>query len=73
MSLAKYKEFIQSASAVHEYSYFPFSLPSLNRAIGDTRGIRGGRIIQLIGNQSSGKSTLALDLITNAQRNQRIR
>jgi recombination protein RecA len=41
---------------------------SLNLAVGDIRGIKAGRIVQLIGNPSSGKSTLALDLIANAQR-----
>lgn len=68
MSLDKYKSFIKSASAVSAMKFFPFSLLSLNLAIGDVRGIRGGRLIQLIGNPSSGKSTLALDLIANAQK-----
>jgi recombination protein RecA len=69
MSLDKYKSFIKSASAVNIVQHFPFSLLSLNLVIGDIAGIRAGRIVQLIGNPSSGKSTLALDLIANAQRN----
>ncbi len=69
MSLDKYKSFITSAAAIQNVTYYPFSLLSLNLAIGDIRGVRSGRIIQLIGNPSSGKSTLALDLIANAQKN----
>lgn len=68
MSLDKYKAFIKSAAAVPSAMFFPFSLLSLNLAVGDIRGIKGGRIVQLIGNPSSGKSTLALDLIANAQK-----
>lgn len=68
MSLDKYKAFIKAASATTETAHFPFSLLSLNLAVGDIRGVRSGRIMQLIGNPSSGKSTLALDLIANAQK-----
>lgn len=69
MSLDKYKAFIKAASTVNSMQHFPFSLMSLNLAIGDIQGIRGGRVVQIIGNPSSGKSTLALDLIANAQKN----
>jgi len=68
MSLEKYKAFIKAASSVSEFTYIPFSLMSLNQVVGDSRGVKSGRIIQLIGNPSSGKSTLALDLIANAQK-----
>lgn len=68
MSLDRYKAFIKNASQVNEGIFIPFSLLSLNIVLGDIRGIRSGKIVQLIGNPSSGKSTLALDLIASAQR-----
>lgn len=67
MSLDKYKAFIKAASTTTDIVHFPFSLMSLNIAVGDIKGVKGGKIMQLIGNPSSGKSTLALDLIANAQ------
>ena len=64
--LAKeYKEFINTIAPIEWYQ---FSLISLNKIVGG-KGIKGGRVIQLLGNKSSGKSSLALDLIANAQKN----
>jgi recombination protein RecA len=62
----KYKDIINATAP--EY-YFPFSLLSLNRAIGDMRGLRGGRMYQIAGKESAGKTTLSLDLIAQAQKN----
>lgn len=65
LDLAKeYKEFINTEAPIEWYQ---FSLISLNRLVGGS-GIKGGRIIQLLGNKSSGKTSLALDLIANAQK-----
>ena len=64
--LAKeYKDFINTTAPIEWYQ---FSLISLNKIVGG-KGIKGGRVIQLLGNKSSGKSSLALDLIANAQKN----
>lgn len=62
--LKKYKDVINTEPPIY---YFPFSAISLNRAIGDMRGLRGGRLYQIAGKESSGKTTLSLDLIKNAQ------
>lgn len=48
--------------------YFPSSLPSVNMAIGDMRGIQGGSIVQLLAEPGHGKTTLALDYIAQAQK-----
>lgn len=48
--------------------YYPFATLSLNMLVGDKRGLRGGRLYQIIGNESTGKSTLSLDLIMQAQK-----
>lgn len=61
-------DFIMFASQPRERFYIPFSLPSLNRLIGNKDGLMSGRILELVGSESTGKSTLALDLIKNAQR-----
>lgn len=61
-------DFIMAASQPRERFYIPFSLPSLNRIIGNKDGLMSGRILELVGGESTGKSTLALDLIKNAQR-----
>lgn len=47
--------------------YYKFSLISLNTLVGG-KGLRGGRIVQLVGAKSCGKSTISLDLIANAQK-----
>lgn len=59
----RYKQFI-NIEVPDEW--FVFSLLSLNLLVGG-KGLRGGRIVQFLGNKSSGKSTLALDIIKNAQ------
>jgi recombination protein RecA len=63
--LKKYKDVINTETP--EY-WYPFSLLSLNRLVGNLKGLRGGRMYQFIGEKSTGKSTLSLDLIANAQR-----
>ena len=62
-----YKDYVHSASADISYTYFPFSVSSLNIALGDP-GIRTRRITQIVGKTTTGKTTLALGLIASAQR-----
>jgi recombination protein RecA len=50
------------------HAYFPSSLVSLNKAIGDLRGIQGGSLVQLLAEPGHGKTTLALDYIAQAQK-----
>ena len=59
--------FMQSASIEPDRVFIPFSLPSLNAALDSTRGLQCGRMCEIVGTESTGKSTLALDLIKNAQ------
>lgn len=71
----KWKDVISFASTPRERNYFTFTAPSLNwLASGgrDYRGIRSGTLIELVGAKSSGKSTLALDLVANAQRKDKL-
>ena len=69
MAKSSLEMFIQSASEPTERFYIPFSLPSLNtEVIKNPKGFQTGRMVELVGMPSSGKSTLALDLICNAQR-----
>lgn len=64
--LRKYKDIINTETP--EY-FYPFSLISLNQLVGDMRGLRGGRMYQFLGKESTGKTTLSLDIIANAQKN----
>jgi recombination protein RecA len=50
-----------------EGTYIPSSSEALNRAIG-IGGIPRGRVIEIFGPESSGKTTLALDFCASAQR-----
>lgn len=64
------QDIITFASTPRERFYYKFSAPSLNwLASGgrDYRGIRSGTLIEIVGAKSSGKSTIALDLVANAQ------
>jgi recombination protein RecA len=65
--LKKYKDFVSLGSKERIRPYFSLGPLSLNIAAGDSRGIPAGRIIQIVGKQSSGKSTLALDMIHQYQ------
>jgi recombination protein RecA len=51
-----------------QHTYFRSSLPSVNVALGDLRGIQGGSIVQLLAEPGHGKTTLALDFIAQAQK-----
>ncbi len=66
--LKKFSDYVQYANVPIERSYFQFSLPTLNLICsGDLKGLRSGSIVQLVGKKSTGKTTLAFDLIVNAQ------
>lgn len=66
--LKRFKDFIRTADIVKERTYIPIGPLSLNLAIGDARGVQTGRIVQIFGKESSGKSTLSLDTIAQCQR-----
>lgn len=59
--------FIQSATYEPERVFIPSSLLSVNKAIDNIHGFQGGRLLEIVGNFSTGKTTLANDLIKNAQ------
>jgi recombination protein RecA len=61
-------EGMSMAGEGREHSWFPSSLPSVNYALGDMRGIQGGSIIMLLAEPGHGKTTMALDLIAQAQK-----
>jgi recombination protein RecA len=50
------------------HQYFPSSIRSLNRAMGSSKGVRGGTIMQLLAEPGHGKTTLALDYVSQAQK-----
>ena len=56
-----------------EHTYFRSSLPSVNVALGDLRGIQGGSIVQLLAEPGHGKTTLALDFIAQAQKSGKLK
>lgn len=68
MAKTSHDDFIQSAEYEPERFFVPSSLLSINDAIGNWRGFQSGRMLELVGDESTGKSTLALDLIANTQR-----
>lgn len=70
--LKKYSDFIGTGTRQKEYLYYPSSLLSLNLAIGTIKGIQGGNIVQFIADAKAGKTTLALDIISCAQKMNRL-
>ena len=66
--LDKYREFITPLSEIEEKPYLSLGPMSINLAVGDLRGIQTGKIIQVVGKHSSGKSTLALDIAAQYQK-----
>lgn len=65
--LKKYRDVIHLGTEDRPKTWISVGPLSLNLAIGDARGIRAGRILQIVGKYSSGKSTLALDIIRQHQ------
>lgn len=66
--LKKYKSTVALGSEERPKTWFSLGPLSLNLSIGDARGVKSGRIVQIVGKYSSGKSTLALDIIAQHQR-----
>jgi len=66
--LKKYKEFISLGNKERQKTFFSLGPLSVNLSVGDSRGIPSGRLVQVVGKQSSGKSTLALDIMAQHQR-----
>lgn len=66
--LQRYKDVIRVASEDRPRSYISLGPLSLNLAVGNPKGVKAGRIVQIVGKFSSGKSTLALDIIAQYQR-----
>lgn len=67
-SKAKLQKFKDYLNIKREYSYVSLGPLSLNIASGDPRGIKAGRMIQIFGKESGGKSTLALDIVAQFQK-----
>lgn len=66
--LKKYKGIVSLASEPRPKRWFSMGPLGLNLAIGDARGVQSGKIVQVFGKPSSGKSTLSLDVIRQFQR-----
>ena len=63
--LKKYKDVINSSKERHYVSMGPLSV---NLSVGNIRGVQSGRMIQIVGRESSGKTTLALDIVAQYQK-----
>lgn len=61
--LKKYQDYAQLASEVREKPLLSFGPLSLNLLLGSPDGIPSGRIVQITGKPSHGKTTLALDIV----------
>lgn len=59
----KYGQFIMKADQERPKTYFSLGPLSMNLAIGNVKGVPSGRIIQITGKSSTGKSTLALTIL----------
>lgn len=73
--LKKFRQVVDYASTPIPRDYYQFSAPSLNWIVSGGQGVKGiqsGVMIELVGKKSSGKSTLALDLIAQAQRQDKL-
>jgi recombination protein RecA len=66
--LKKYQDVVQLGSEERPKTWFSLGPLSLNLAVGNVRGVQSGRIVQIVGKYSSGKSTLALDIVAQHQR-----
>jgi recombination protein RecA len=66
--LKKFKDYIQTADVPRPHELVSLGPLSLNIAAGDAKGFKSGRIVQIFGKESSGKSTLSLDIIAQYQK-----
>ena len=63
----KYKGVVRSASEVRDHHIVSLGPLSLNYVLGSMHGAPAGRLVQIVGKESSGKSTLAFDIIAQHQ------
>lgn len=68
--LKDYNEYLSFGDTEVTPHYFPTGVLALNQIVADNggRGIPGGSIIQLLAENKRGKSTLALDILAQAQK-----
>jgi len=65
--LDKYDGLFKTADESQDHIYFSTGLVGLDYAIGNLAGIQGGTMMQILGEKSSGKSSLSLGIIAQAQ------
>lgn len=63
--IKKYKDVI---NAKQERDFISLGPLSVNLSVGNIKGIPSGRIVQIVGRESSGKTTLALDIVAQYQK-----
>lgn len=66
--LAEFDDYFDFADEVQEHQTYPSSILGLNYALNNMQGIPGGTIMQIVGDTGTGKTTLALDFLANAQK-----
>lgn len=66
--LREYDEYLSYGDTPLDYIYFPTSVVGLNQAFGNVKGVRSRAIIQVIGDQGRGKTTLSLEMLGIAQK-----
>ena len=68
--LKEYEDYTSFGDQERERHYFPSGILALNYIVADNngKGIPGGSIVQLLGEPTHGKSTIALDYIAEAQK-----
>lgn len=73
--MKRFKDIADYADNEIPREYYPFSAPSLNYIASgglDYKGIQSGILVELVGKKSCGKSTLALDLVAQAQKRDKL-
>lgn len=66
--IAKYKNIISSGERQRPYIYYPTGIFSVDRLLGG-KGFQGGKIVEILAENKSGKSTMAYRIIAQAQAN----
>ena len=66
--LREYDEYLSYGDTPVEYIFFPTTVVGLNQAFGNVQGVRSRAIMQVIGDQGMGKTTLSLEMLANAQK-----
>jgi len=66
--LKEYDEYLSYGDTPVDYIYFPTTVIGLNQAFGNVEGVRSRAIMQVIGDQGRGKTTISLEMLANAQK-----